>query len=149
MPKFDGFWISTPTLVMFSTAGVTIKVKLSRLPKTFPTPLSIAYEALQQILHVSKVLDSCPLDLIGHHSTSSLMVLHTRSAVTNLYIDKEYVKPAEFSIIQTVASRVGSALSAAAGRTYAVIQSSNLYATSGSTTDYAYGRHLKDAALNV
>jgi len=62
---------------------------------------------------------------------------------------KEYVVPAQWSIIQAVASRIGAAASAAAGRTYAVIQSSNLYATSGATTDYAYGRHLVNSALNL
>ncbi|CZT11034.1 related to carboxypeptidase A [Rhynchosporium agropyri] len=62
---------------------------------------------------------------------------------------KEYVKPAEFSAIQAVASRVGQASSAAAGRTYAVMQSSELYPTSGSTTDYVYGRHLVNSALNI
>ena len=89
------------------------------------------------------------ITILAGCSTCLLVVLHTRSAVTNLFTDEEYVKPAEFTTIQTVANRVGSALSAAAGRTYAVIQSSNLYATSGSTTDYAYGRHLKNAALNM
>ncbi|KAH6666803.1 hypothetical protein B0J14DRAFT_188625 [Halenospora varia] len=61
----------------------------------------------------------------------------------------EYVPTAENSDNVAAAKRIGSAMSTAAGRTYAVIPAADLYPTSGASDDYSYSRHFADPSKNL
>lgn len=61
----------------------------------------------------------------------------------------EYTPGDESSANVGAATRMGDALTAGGGRTYAVMQSASLYPTSGASDDYAYSRHFADPALNL
>ena len=61
----------------------------------------------------------------------------------------EYTPAAENTANIAAAKRVGSAMSAAGGRTYSVIPAADLYPTSGATDDYSYSRHFADPTKNL
>lgn len=61
----------------------------------------------------------------------------------------EYVPPAEATKNVAAAKRLGSALTAGGGKTYSVMQSSELYPTSGASDDYAYARHFANPSQNL
>ncbi|KAH6603586.1 carboxypeptidase a [Trichoderma cornu-damae] len=61
----------------------------------------------------------------------------------------EYLPEADSTAKITVANRMGSGLTAGGGRTYTVMQSSDLYPTSGASDDYAYSRHFVDPSKNL
>jgi hypothetical protein len=61
----------------------------------------------------------------------------------------EYTPAAENTANVAAAKRIGSAMSTAAGRTYAVIPAAELYPTSGASDDYSYSRHFADTSKNL
>jgi hypothetical protein len=61
----------------------------------------------------------------------------------------EYVPTAENTDNVAAAKRIGSAMSAAARRTYSVIPAADLYPTSGASDDYSYSRHFADSTKNL
>jgi len=61
----------------------------------------------------------------------------------------EYTPAAENTANIAAARRIGSAMSTAAGRTYAVIPAADLYPTSGASDDYSYSRHFADTSKNL
>jgi hypothetical protein len=61
----------------------------------------------------------------------------------------EYTPAAESSDNIKAATRIGSAMSTAAGRTYSVIPAAELYPTSGASDDYSYSRHFADTTKNL
>jgi hypothetical protein len=61
----------------------------------------------------------------------------------------EYTPAAENTANIKAATRIGSAMSAAAGRTYSVIPAAELYPTSGASDDYSYSRHFADTTKNL
>ncbi|KAL5348022.1 hypothetical protein ACLOAV_006502 [Pseudogymnoascus australis] len=61
----------------------------------------------------------------------------------------EYTPAAENTDNIKAATRIGSAMSTAAGRTYSVIPSADLYPTSGASDDYSYSRHFADTSKNL
>lgn len=60
----------------------------------------------------------------------------------------EYAPAGEAADFKEAATRMGSAMSTAAGRTYSVIPAADLYPTSGASDDYSYSRHFANSALN-
>jgi murein tripeptide amidase MpaA len=58
---------------------------------------------------------------------------------------KEYMNPGDRDFFVEVGYRVRDAIYAARGHCYTVKPSFNLYPTSGTSTDYAYSRHIVDA----
>ncbi|TVY40839.1 putative carboxypeptidase [Lachnellula subtilissima] len=61
----------------------------------------------------------------------------------------EYSPTNESSGNINAATRIGSAMSTAAGRDYSVFPAANLYPTSGASDDYHYSRHFADTSLNL
>lgn len=61
----------------------------------------------------------------------------------------EYTPTNENTENIAAARRIGSAMSAAARRTYTVIPAADLYPTSGASDDYAYSRHFADTTKNL
>ncbi|PQE19776.1 carboxypeptidase a protein [Rutstroemia sp. NJR-2017a BVV2] len=61
----------------------------------------------------------------------------------------EYTPTLENSDNIAVATRIGAAMSTAAGRSYSVIPSAELYPTSGASDDYSYSRHFANTTLNL
>lgn len=61
----------------------------------------------------------------------------------------EYTPATENSNNINAATRIGNAMSTAAGRTYAVIPAAELYPTSGASDDYSYSRHFADTSQNL
>ncbi|KAI0869846.1 zinc carboxypeptidase [Hypoxylon argillaceum] len=70
----------------------------------------------------------------------------TSDSVTTKY--GEYISAADLSAVQTVGTRIGTAMSTAAGRKHTVMQSAYLYPTSGASDDYAFSRHIADPTKN-
>jgi hypothetical protein len=60
----------------------------------------------------------------------------------------EYISSKDLSDKLTAGTRMGKAMSAATGRTYAVIPAAELYATSGASDDYAFSRSFANTTLN-
>ncbi|OBT86330.1 hypothetical protein VE02_07444 [Pseudogymnoascus sp. 03VT05] len=61
----------------------------------------------------------------------------------------EYTPAAENTDNIKAATRIGSAMSTTAGRTYSVIPAAGLYPTSGASDDYSYSRHFADTSKNL
>lgn len=61
----------------------------------------------------------------------------------------EYTPTAENTANVAAATRIGSAMSAAAKRTYSVMPAADLYPTSGASDDYSYSRHFADTTKNL
>lgn len=61
----------------------------------------------------------------------------------------EYSPQSELDINVAAAKRIGNGLTSGGGRAYSVIQSSELYPTSGASDDYAYSRHFADSSKNL
>lgn len=61
----------------------------------------------------------------------------------------EYTPTQENADNIAAARRIGSAMSAAARRTYTVIPAADLYPTSGASDDYSYSRHFANPSLNL
>ena len=61
----------------------------------------------------------------------------------------EYTPTNESNDNIAAAKRIGSAMSAAARRTYKVMPAADLYATSGASDDYSYSRHFADKSKNL
>ncbi|KAH7409737.1 hypothetical protein BKA64DRAFT_406058 [Cadophora sp. MPI-SDFR-AT-0126] len=61
----------------------------------------------------------------------------------------EYTPTAENADNINAATRMGSAMTAATKRTYAVIPAAELYPTSGASDDYSYSRHFADPTKNL
>ncbi|KAI9046508.1 hypothetical protein LZ554_009255 [Drepanopeziza brunnea f. sp. 'monogermtubi'] len=61
----------------------------------------------------------------------------------------EYSPVSESSVNIAGARRLAAAMSAAAGRTYAVVAGAAFYPTSGASDDYAYARHFANASTNL
>jgi hypothetical protein len=61
----------------------------------------------------------------------------------------EYTPAAELADNQAAATRIGSAMSTVAGRSYSVIPAADLYPTSGASDDYSYSRHFADSSKNL
>ncbi|TVY82085.1 Zinc carboxypeptidase A [Lachnellula suecica] len=61
----------------------------------------------------------------------------------------EYTPAAESADNIAAAKRIGSSMSTAAGRTYAVMPAADLYPTSGASDDYSYSRHFADTTKNL
>jgi hypothetical protein len=59
----------------------------------------------------------------------------------------EYMPPIDLQRFTTVALRIASDIQAVRGRQYTVESSIQLYPTTGTQSDYAYSRHLANAAL--
>lgn len=59
---------------------------------------------------------------------------------------KEYLKSADKTAALTLANGMRDAIKAVRGRTYNVMPSIDLYPTAGTSTDYAFSRHILDAA---
>lgn len=59
---------------------------------------------------------------------------------------KEYIKSTDKNAAFKLANNMRDAIKAVRGRTYNVMQSIGLYPTAGTSTDYAFSRHLTDAA---
>ena len=60
----------------------------------------------------------------------------------------EYMPARDLLRFQTVAQRIVNAIAAVRGRSYAPQPSFALYPTTGTHSDYVYGRHIADPALN-
>ncbi|CAJ2505711.1 Uu.00g131050.m01.CDS01 [Anthostomella pinea] len=61
----------------------------------------------------------------------------------------EYISSADLDNVSSVGKRMGTAMDAATGRSYTVMQSAYLYPTSGASDDYAFSRHFADPDLNL
>ncbi|CAD6449154.1 c3bc2ded-681b-4fa8-8bab-cb1779058bd7 [Sclerotinia trifoliorum] len=61
----------------------------------------------------------------------------------------EYTPTSENTANKAAASKIGSGMSGAAGRSYSVFPASNLYPTSGASDDYSYSRHFADPSKNL
>lgn len=61
----------------------------------------------------------------------------------------EYTPATENADNIKAATRMGSAMTAATKRTYAVIPAADLYPTSGASDDYSYSRHFADPTKNL
>jgi len=61
---------------------------------------------------------------------------------------KEYAPAADVTAIKGVASKTVAAMKAVGGRSYTAMQAVGLYATSGSSDDYAYSRQWAKAGAN-
>ncbi|OBT74796.1 hypothetical protein VF21_06479 [Pseudogymnoascus sp. 05NY08] len=61
----------------------------------------------------------------------------------------EYTPAAENTDNIKAATRIGSAMSTTAARTYSVILAAGLYPTSGASDDYSYSRHFADTSKNL
>jgi len=59
---------------------------------------------------------------------------------------KEFIPSADKTLAVKLANRMRTAIAAVRGRQYTVMQAMSLYPTAGSSDDYAYSRHLVDAA---
>jgi murein tripeptide amidase MpaA len=59
---------------------------------------------------------------------------------------KEYITPRDLQRFQTVSQRMVTAISEVRGRVYTAQQGRGLYGTTGTNSDYAYGRHIADPA---
>src|ERR1041385_4823098 len=59
---------------------------------------------------------------------------------------KEFIPSADKTTAVKLANRMRTAIAAVRGRDYTVMQSMSLYPTAGSSDDYAFSRHLVDAA---
>ncbi|KAI0390216.1 zinc carboxypeptidase [Xylariaceae sp. FL0594] len=60
----------------------------------------------------------------------------------------EYITADDLAAAKSAGTRMGSAMKAATGNSYTVMQSANLYATSGASDDYAFSRHIADPSKN-
>jgi murein tripeptide amidase MpaA len=58
---------------------------------------------------------------------------------------KEYIKPTDKAAALKLANGMRDAIKAVRGRTYSVMPSIGLYPTAGTSTDYAFSRHILDA----
>ena len=61
----------------------------------------------------------------------------------------EYAPQAEIDVEIQAAKRIGNGLTSGGGKSYTVMQASDLYPTSGSSDDYAYSRHFADPSKNL
>lgn len=59
---------------------------------------------------------------------------------------KEFITAADKTAAVNLANRMRTAIAAVRGRQYTVMQAMSLYPTAGASDDYAYSRHLTDAA---
>jgi carboxypeptidase T len=57
---------------------------------------------------------------------------------------KEYIEKSDETALITLANRMNKALEGVRGNQYTVKQATKLYATSGTSDDYAYSRHIAD-----
>ena len=60
---------------------------------------------------------------------------------------QEYISPADLERFQTVGSRIRDAIAAVRGRSYTSEPGVGLYPTTGTQSDYAYGRHIANPSL--
>lgn len=60
---------------------------------------------------------------------------------------KEYIPPRDLERFQKVGAAAAEAIHDVRGRTYLVKPGTDLYPTTGTMSDYAYGRHVADPAL--
>ncbi|MGH3823926.1 MAG: M14 family zinc carboxypeptidase [Pseudonocardiaceae bacterium] len=60
---------------------------------------------------------------------------------------KEYIPPADLERFKKVGAAAAQAIKDVRGRTYTVQSGIDLYATTGTQSDYAYARHVADPAL--
>ena len=60
---------------------------------------------------------------------------------------EEYIDPDDLRKFQQIGGRMQFAISQATRTTYALHEGAGLYAASGTSPDYAYSRHLRDATL--
>ncbi|MGQ0716732.1 MAG: M14 family zinc carboxypeptidase [Pseudonocardiales bacterium] len=60
---------------------------------------------------------------------------------------KEYIPPADLERFEKVGASAAQAIKDVRGRTYTVQPGTALYATTGTTSDYAYARHVANPAL--
>jgi murein tripeptide amidase MpaA len=61
---------------------------------------------------------------------------------------KEYILPADLTVITGLANRMHDAIQAVRGKNYTVQQGFELYATAGTSDDYVYSRHFVDPGKN-
>jgi hypothetical protein len=61
----------------------------------------------------------------------------------------EYTPLQDWTDNKNAATKIGTAMNTAAGRSYQVEQGSILYPTSGASDDYSYSRHFADPSLNL
>jgi murein tripeptide amidase MpaA len=61
----------------------------------------------------------------------------------------EYMPPQDLQRFETVGARVVQAIAAVRGRTYTATTGTGLYPTTGTLSDYAYGRHVADPSLHT
>jgi murein tripeptide amidase MpaA len=59
----------------------------------------------------------------------------------------EYMPPQDLQRFQTVAARVVQAIADVRGRSYTATTGTGLYPTTGTLSDYAYGRHVANSSL--
>jgi murein tripeptide amidase MpaA len=57
---------------------------------------------------------------------------------------KEYIEKSDETTLITLANRMNKALEGVRGNQYTVKQATKLYATSGTSDDYAFSRHIAD-----
>lgn len=60
---------------------------------------------------------------------------------------QEYIPPADLERFEKIGADAAQAIKDVRGRSYTVQPSAALYPTTGTTSDYAYARHVADAAL--
>ena len=60
----------------------------------------------------------------------------------------EYMPPQDLERFETVAARVVQAIADVRGRTYTATTGTGLYPTTGTLSDYAYGRHVADPSVH-
>jgi murein tripeptide amidase MpaA len=65
-----------------------------------------------------------------------------RGIINDLY--REYLSPADYTIITDLAQTMADAMKAVRGQPYKPLQSVGLYPTAGASDDYCYSRHLLD-----
>lgn len=120
--------------------------------------------------NVKKLLDDYDVDcLVDVHSYSELIIhpwghaltqtndptqrfnLVDTSAWQELPTDapdyKEYMPPKDLQRFQKVGKAAADAIHDVRGRTYVVEYGTDLYETTGTTSDYAYSRHVADSGL--
>jgi murein tripeptide amidase MpaA len=130
-----------------------------------PSPLSEP-----EVRNVAATLDSFPSIkwLIDIHSYSELILHHwgddetqttdrtmnfanpafdTRRGVAGDSGYREFLPSADFAFVQAISQRIGAGIAAVRGRQYTVESAFGLYATSGTSDDYTYSRHLNDPNL--
>ncbi len=120
--------------------------------------------------NVKTLLDNHHIDcLVDVHSFSEL-ILHPWGHAPNQTVDpskrftlvdtstwkelprdapdyKEYIPPADLEWFEKVGAAAAQAIKDVRGRTYTVQPGTALYATTGTTSDYAYARHVANPAL--